>query len=78
MNLMKAVLESMTGDKLATPASLAMQLNVSPELVDLILVDLERTGYIRSIVDDGTHCAGCRLHSHCNAPAPRLWMRTEK
>lgn len=78
MNMMKTVLESFSGEQVATPAILAQKLNVSPDLVELILADLERNGYIRAIVDDGAHCAGCGLRGHCSTPAPRLWMRTEK
>jgi DNA-binding IclR family transcriptional regulator len=78
MNLMQSLLDLVSKENLATPGMLARRLDISPELVELMLADLERAGYLRSVVDDGSHCAGCGLQQTCQAPVPHLWQRTDK
>jgi hypothetical protein len=36
-------------------------MNVMQALVEMMLADLERAGYLRAVADDGTRCAGCGL-----------------
>jgi Mn-dependent DtxR family transcriptional regulator len=78
MNLMQSLLDLVSKENLATPGMLAHRLDVSPELVELMLADLEQMGYLRSVADDGSHCTGCGLQQTCQAPGPRLWQRTDK
>jgi|WetSurMetagenome_2_1015567.scaffolds.fasta_scaffold1344836_2 Mn-dependent DtxR family transcriptional regulator len=78
MSLMQALLDMVSKENLATPAMLAQHLNVSQALVKLMLADLERSGYLRAVANDGSHCAGCGLRRTCQRPEPRLWVRTDK
>ena len=78
MSLMQALLDIISEESLATPALLARRLDVSQALVEMMLADLERAGYLRAVADDGTRCAGCGLQPTCKTPAPRLWVRTSK
>lgn len=78
MNLMQELLDIVSEENLATPALLARRLNVSQGLVELMLADLERAGYLRTVADDGSRCAGCGLRQTCHTPEPRLWVRTGK
>ena len=78
MNLMQALLDIVSEENLATPKLLARRLDVSQELVELMLADLERAGYLRAAADDGSRCASCGLRRTCQRPEPRLWVRTGK
>ena len=78
MNLMQTLLDIVSEENLATPRLLARRLNVSQELVEMMLADLERAGYLRAVADDGSHCAGCGLRQTCQTPEPHLWVRTSR
>ncbi len=58
---------------------LARQLSVSPPLLDAMLADLVRLGYLRAV---NGHCAGqctgCPLGACAVTAAGRLWVLTEK
>ena len=59
---------------------LARQLDVSEELLEQMLQDLARMGYLRPIADGcEAHCAGCPLEKTCAIGGPtRVWTLTEK
>lgn len=59
---------------------LARQLNVTVELVEQMLQDLARMGYLRPVADGcDAHCAGCPLAETCAVGSPaRVWTLTEK
>lgn len=78
MSMLEELLNIISRENLVTPGLLARRLDTSEELVALMLADLEQAGYLRSVADDGTRCAGCGLQQACQSPAPRLWMRTGK
>lgn len=63
-----------------TVADLADVLDVSPDLVEMMLADLERVGYLvtlESACEGG--CARCAQSSHCGLRfAGKLWTLTEK
>ena len=61
-------------------ADLARQLDVSEELVEQMLQDLARMGYLRSVADGcEAHCADCPLGEACAIGGPtRVWVLTEK
>jgi hypothetical protein len=46
-------------------ASLAEQLESTPELVKAMLAHLERMGYLQAIENCGDGCDGCSLKSAC-------------
>jgi predicted ArsR family transcriptional regulator len=59
-------------------ADLARQLDVSEELLEQMLQDLVRMGYLRPVADGcETHCAGCPLAKTCAIGGPaRVWTLT--
>lgn len=59
---------------------LARQLDVSEELLEQMLQDLARMGYLRPVADGcETQCAGCPLAETCAIGGPtRVWVLTEK
>jgi len=61
-------------------ADLARQLDVSEELLEQMLQDLTRMGYLRPVADGcETQCAGCPLAKACTIGSPtRVWTLTEK
>lgn len=58
---------------------LASRLSVPMPLLEMMLEDLSRLGYLRSANNDcGSHCAGCSMGG-CSITGPgRLWTLTEK
>jgi hypothetical protein len=58
---------------------LAKRLSISMPLMEMMLEDLSRLGYLRLADSDcGTHCASCSIGS-CSITGPgRLWALTEK
>ena len=59
---------------------LARQLDVSEELLEQMLQDLARMGYLRSVADGcEAHCAGCPMAETCAIGSPtQVWTLTEK
>ena len=58
---------------------LAKRLSISIPLLEMMLEDLSRLGYLRPVNNDcGAHCSGCSFGS-CSITGPgRLWALTEK
>lgn len=59
---------------------LAKRLSISTSLLDMMLEDLSRLGYLRPVNSDcGSHCAtGCST-AGCSISGPgRLWALTDK
>lgn len=57
-----------------TTEGLARQLDVSPVMVDMMLGDLERRGYLARRGDCADACGGCDLIGECrHMGQPRLW-----
>jgi predicted ArsR family transcriptional regulator len=61
-------------------ADLARQLDVSEELLEQMLQDLARMGYLRPVTDGcEAHCAGCPMAEICAIGSPtRVWTLTGK
>ena len=76
MSLLQELLDIISDENLATPAILARRLNVSQGLVELMLADLERAGYLRAVAGDCNSCAGCGPRQTCRPSRPRFWIRT--
>lgn len=58
---------------------LAGRLSVSMPLLEMMLEDLSRLGYLRSINNGcGMHCAACSVGGCSIAGPSRLWVLTEK
>jgi len=59
------------------PATLALRLNTSLEMVQAMLADLERMGLLHEIGGDCGHpaCGGCPLAESCSPGSKgRLWV----
>jgi hypothetical protein len=60
---------------------LALRLGISPALVQLMLGELSRRGYVRPAGECAPACGGCSLRSACHAGPQRrtagLWVLTE-
>jgi hypothetical protein len=61
-------------------ADLARALETTPELVEVMLEDLVRMGYLKQVGGAcGQSCAGCSLAGLCAAgEGGRVWALTEK
>jgi hypothetical protein len=58
---------------------LAERLSVPMPLLEMMLEDLSRLGYLRLTNNDcGMHCAGCSIGGCSIAGRGRLWTLTEK
>lgn len=54
-------------------------LSISQPMLEVMLEDLARLGYLRAVSDRcGEHCSACPV-GHCSVAGPgRLWSLTEK
>jgi len=61
-------------------AELRQELSISQPLLEQLIQDLTRRGYLRLAVSDcRSHCEGCSLMGTCVPDGPgRLWALTEK
>ncbi len=61
-------------------ADLARELETTPALVEAMLEDLDRMGYLKRVVGEcGGGCAGCSLAGLCTTGASkRVWTLMEK
>jgi hypothetical protein len=59
--------------------ALAQRLSISIPLLEMMLEDLSRLGYLRPVDSDcGAHCTSCSIGS-CSITGPgRLWALTDK
>jgi hypothetical protein len=61
---------------------LASRLGTSPEMVEAMLMYLQRSGLIQPYVDCGDGCQGCGLSDACKPPrknsSVRLWQNSPK
>ena len=77
--MIERLLRSLTEGGAHSYEDLAKRLSISIPLLEMMLEDLSRLGYLRSVDSDcGTHCASCSIGS-CSITGPgRLWALTEK
>jgi hypothetical protein len=65
--IMDALLERLEAGGVRTPAILARELGVSQALVDAMILDLQRRGYLRPVTAAcDAACAGCPLVGTCS------------
>jgi hypothetical protein len=88
--VLQRLLHTLAEGGIHTPAQLADQLGVSERLVEHMLADLSRMGYLRSVSDgpcqpvpngDNTGpCDACPLSTACAVcePGSRVWALTQK
>ena len=59
------------------PAKLAARLNISVPLVEMMLEDLERRGFLNQVTTNCSEsCGGCPMVGDCanHSPQSRIWM----
>jgi len=65
-----------------TPEILARKLNTSPEMVVMMLEDLQRRGLLQEAGSlqtcEKTACKGCAAASNCPLSGARIWQLKEK
>ena len=78
--MLEQLLEILAGGELATVQDLASRLSVSVELVEQMLQDLERGGYLVAVTGDcDRSCAGCTQVGLCAIMgSKRVWRVTDK
>jgi hypothetical protein len=66
--------------EMTTLEELASRLSTTPDLLDLMLGDLERGGYLVAVnLECDQHCSGCADSSICAlVHGKRIWRVTEK
>ena len=87
--MLERLLDLLATGGIHTPGELAARLGVSDGLLDQMLADLSRMGYLRQVGDvacspspdaPSRRCGGCSLASACAAgqPGGRMWALTDK
>ena len=74
--LEQLVKEIRAGGTLET-VDLATRLGTTPQLIEVMLEHLQRSGLIQAYVNCSDGCQGCSLHDSCNKPSSgtmRLWQ----
>jgi predicted ArsR family transcriptional regulator len=77
---LEKLLERLANNQDHTLNELALELGVTPGLVEQMLHDLERGGYVRRIeAVCGERCESCPYQGHCGVTqGGRIWALTEK
>ena len=77
--MIEQLLRFLTEGGVQSYEDLAKRLSVSIPLLEMMLEDLSRLGYLSPVESDcGTHCASCSIGS-CSITGPgRLWALTDK
>ena len=84
--MLERVLERLSGDEVHTLRELARELDITENMMELMLHDLERMGYVRQMAVGGcsSDCARCSQHvSGCGAPGAvsstgHVWTLTNR
>jgi len=78
--LLQRLLEAVARGGTHTRSELARELGVSQELLQGMIDDLARRGYLRPTGEGcDEHCATCLLHDTCAVGSPgQIWALTEK
>ncbi len=81
--MLKQLLSLLATGGVHTPSELAARLGVTESLLEQMLADLSRMGYLRS--DSGStcpaaHCTECPLEDACavGEPGGKVWTLTDK
>ncbi len=78
--MLQKLLDKLAAGGVHSYADLCRELEVSEGLLEQILTDLERMGYLKRVgADCETHCAGCPMNNACAVGRPgQIWTLTEK
>jgi hypothetical protein len=63
-----------------SPVELGRRMNIDPHMVEVLLEDLQRRGFLRNFKMESTcnseACGGCPLSGGCHTAKPRIWEIT--
>jgi hypothetical protein len=73
------LLTTIQAHPLANIENLGNELNVSTPLIEEMIAELTKKGYLKSFADCDTACDHCPVGSACSGNVrPKVWMLTEK
>ena len=77
--MLQELLELLKEGRTRSLGGLAQALDTSPKMVETMLEDLERMGYVRQVTGCNEACQGCSMEGSC-APksAARIWAVVEQ
>lgn len=77
--MLEKLLELISAGSNLSLGELAHRLGVTQDLVEQMLADLVRAGYLRQVEDSSQEgCVGCSLSEACRPPVPKMWVRSQK
>jgi len=78
--MLQKLLERIAQGGVHSTTALARELGVSQGLLEQMIEDLVRMGYLRAVGEScAEHCAGCSLRESCALGGPGgIWALTEK
>lgn len=78
--MLRTLLEKVATGGVHSYADLCRELGVSESLLEQMLIDLERMGYLKRVgTDCERHCANCSLNGTCAiSRGGQVWTLTEK
>lgn len=75
INLLKAI----NHHPFSSLEQLGQEMKVSPDLMDDMVANLSKRGYLKSYEECQSACEHCSLSTNCEGHAhPRIWTLTEK
>jgi hypothetical protein len=74
--MLEKILQEIRGGGASQPSELALRLNTSPAMIQAMLADLERMGYLRALDSCNPEaCSGCQFTSACSSAKPlKTWI----
>jgi hypothetical protein len=73
------LLKAINNRPFASLEQLGMDMKVSTDLVESMVADLSKRGYLKSYEDCVSACDNCSVSSACEGHAhPKIWTLTEK
>ncbi|NLF50150.1 MAG: hypothetical protein GX577_03355 [Leptolinea sp.] len=74
-----SLLNLISSNPIATLEDLGEQLAVSPELIETMVADLTKRGYLKAYEDCTSTCENCPMSRVCGTGTrPKIWTLTEK
>jgi hypothetical protein len=79
--MLRKLLDIIRAGELSSQPEIARQLGVSVDMLNALIEQLVRMGYLQDLnqaCDTASSCAHCDLSAACKKPAIRMWQLTEK
>ncbi len=72
--MLRELLQIINQDGMINALDLAKRLDTTPDLIEQMLLQLERMGRINSLPTCQTdHCSDCPISKTCQGKSPRVW-----